>query len=248
VGYGATTVLSNYIYVYLYDIWGNTVKDATVRCGTLTATFNSTSMLYSCGPVSGQTTVYVSHPKYLSVQFTAQPGNIYKIQLFPVDNVPNEPPTAPATSTQDVANLVLENPSSQYITATVQFPSGCVFNIQTGAAQNTVTVSPQSAKMVTVSGPYAGCDNGEVAVYVDNKKVWGMQWGSLKGTTQYVLLTTEVKLPVTQYNPFGNRTTLLNATNLSGFLGALSGNWWILVAAALGLIILILLVAALSRR
>jgi len=242
VGYGQTTLYSNRIYVYLYDVWGNVVTDAQVTCGNVRAQFNSSNLLYYCDGITSTTTVIVSHPKYYGVKFQADPGKIYVVMLYPsTGGVPNEP--TPSSATQ--AYLVLMNPSPRTVQAEVRTPSGCVFNVQVGSATlNTYTLQPYSSLMVTVNGPSSGCDSGVVEVYADGKKVWSATWGSIKGQTVYVNVASDIKYPIDVYGPGGSYIG-----NVTALPGGLSGNWiqWLIIIGA-AFIILVLLAIVLSRR
>jgi len=244
VAYGQATLYSQRVYVFLYDVWGNPVTDASVTCGSVRAQFNQTNLLYYCDGITSTTTVTVSHPKYYSVKFQADPGKVYVVMLYPsTSGVPNEP--TPQSNTQ--AYLVLQNPSPQTVQAQVQAPSGCVFNVQVGStALNTYTLQPYSSLLVTVSGPSSGCDSGEVAVLANGKKVWSATWGSIKGTTQYVNVASDIKYPVSVYGVSGQY--LGNVTGMPAG-GLFSGNWmqWVLIIGA-AFIILMLLAIVLSRR
>jgi len=243
VGYGAATLYSNRIYVYLYDVWGNVVTDASVTCGNVKASFNNTNYLYYCDGITSTVTVTVSHPRYYGVKFNADPGRIYVVTLYPsTSGIPNE--LTPSGS--NTAYLVLTNPSPKTVQAEVRTPSGCVFNLQVGSTTlSTYTLQPYSSLMVTVNGPSSGCDSGAVEVYADGKKVWSATWGSIKGTTQYVNVASDIKYPVDVYGPGGSY--IGNVTGMPS--GWLSGNWtqWLIIIGA-AFIILVLLAIVLSRR
>jgi len=245
VAYGAATLYSNRIYVYLYDVWGNPVTDATVYCGSAKASFNSTNFLYYCDGIASTTTVKVSHPRYYSVSFSADPGRIYVVMLYPsASGIPNE--LTPGGNTQ--AYLVLENPSPNTVQVQVQAPSGCAFGfIGPTTNLNTYTLQPYSTLMVTISGPgdSGTCDKAEISVLADGKKVWSATWGSIKGTTQYINVASEIKYPIDVYGNGGSYIGNVTGTPA----GLLSGNmlqWLLLIGGAF--IILMLLAIVLSRR
>jgi len=246
VAYGQATLYSNRIYVFLYDVWGNPVTDATVQCGNVAARFNSTNLLYYCDGIASTTTVKVTHPRYYSVSFQADPGKIYVVMLYPsTSGIPNEP--TPSSST--TAYLVLQNPSPQTVQVQVQAPSGCAFGfIGPTTNLNTYTLQPYSTLMVTIQGPgdSGTCDKAEISVLADGKQVWSATWGSIKGTTQYINVASNIKYPVSVYGNGG--AYVGNVTGMPAG-GLLSGNMlqWLLILGG-AFIILMLLAVVLSRR